>query len=190
VSVEASVVTETIDGIEVENRDGVGPRAIDAERPLTLAVDSLQFTDAEILVSVRVINDGDAEVALGAGDPVYGPLLWLHAVRVDDYPTRAVEPAGVYEHSVGYLDLRLDGAIDPEATTFTVALATDHGPLKTGPEAIPRSDAVRWRPEAPTTTGSPAFADLPHLPELIHALITNESETRNVYGPPDVGDAG
>lgn len=185
----APAVTETIDGVVVETRSRLGPLAIDDEREMTLAVDSMHLVDDDILVRVRVTNDGDQALAIGADDTLYGPLVVLHDDLSNTYPARAVEPAGVYAHSTGLLELRVDGPLDPGAAEFTVELSTDRGPLETEPTEVPTGDAVRWWSGETTTSDVATYADLPHLPELIHAQISNDSASQPALGPPVVDGA-
>lgn len=186
----APAVTEVIDGVNVESRRHIGPRAIDVEREMTLAIDSMHLVDDDILVSLRVANNGDQDLAIGARNTFYGPLVVLHDDVTNTYPARAVEPAGVYPHSTGLLELRVDGPLDPNATEFTVELSTDRGALETEPADVPIGDAVRWWIDERSTSDADAFAELPQLPDLIHAQISNDGPSQPALGPPvtDVAD--
>ncbi|WP_040493815.1 hypothetical protein [Ilumatobacter nonamiensis] len=183
---EVVPATEAINGADVERRSSIGPHAADSERAMALAVDSIQVDGDDILLSLRVINDDDHDLAVGAEDTFYAPLVVLHDDLDNAYPARAVEPAGVYAHSVGHLDLRLEGPLDPDATEFTTELTTDRGTIETGPAELPTGDAVRWWVDENPTRGQPEFADLPHLPDLIHATISNDSLEKSTLAFDDL----
>ncbi len=139
----------------VETRHEIGPRAVDLDRHMMLVVDSIAVSVDSIFVRVRVVNlHGEEWLDVGADDTFYGPLLALRDDLGNTYPARAEEPAGVYEHSIGRFELRLDGPLDPRASELTVELATQRGTLATQPFAPPIGNAVRWWMEAPAVSFS------------------------------------
>ncbi|NND74319.1 MAG: hypothetical protein HKN44_04875 [Ilumatobacter sp.] len=134
---------------DVETRHQIGPRAIDVDRAMMLVVDSIDTSGDDIFIRVSVVTLGDEAVDVGVDDAIYGPLLELRDDLGNRYPARAVEPAGVYGHSVGRFDLRLEGPFDPAGTELTVELATQRGLLTTAPVEALAGDAVQWWSESP-----------------------------------------
>lgn len=155
VTVGDSTTTEAGD-VVVETRNEIGPRALDIEAAMMMVVDSIDVSDDDIFVRLRVVNGSDEFFNVGVEDTLYGPLVEMHDDRGHTYPARAVEPAGVESHSVSTMRFRLEGPLDPGAEEFTVELATNEGRLATEPIAVPDGDAVRWLSESPAVT----FSDL------------------------------
>ena len=65
------------------------------------------------------------------------------------YAAKSVEPAVVEGWSVTHFDLRVNGPFDPEASKFTVEIATTSGLLTTEPAPAPVGDVAQWWTEAP-----------------------------------------
>lgn len=144
-------------GVSRETPRGIGPRAIDVDRDMAMVLDSIATDGDDIFVRVRVVNlNGSDWLDVGADDTFYAPLLVLRDDLGSTYPARAVEPAGVYDRSIGRFELRLDGPLDSNATELSAELATQRGPLATGTFDAPSGDAVRWWTEAPPVS----FSDL------------------------------
>jgi hypothetical protein len=133
----------------VETRTQIGPRAIDIDRKMMMVVDSIDASNEDIRVRIRVANLSDQPLDVGVDDTIYGPLLTIRDDLENAYPAIAVEPAGIYSHSIGRFDLRLVGPFDPDAADFTVELATQRGTLITNQVPALDGDSVQWWSETP-----------------------------------------
>lgn len=169
----------------IELRDQIGPHVDAPDRAMAMTVDAIDVVGDDILVRVRVSNSDDRYLDLGVQDTIYGPLLLMRDDREHLYESYAVEPAGIPGHRIAHLSFRLAGPLDPGATTFTLELATQRGPLIAPDATLPSGDAVRWRVDDPadgTPTSSdtvrdesePVYAAAPRLPDLIHFWLETE----------------
>ena len=155
VTVEAQSDTGS-DDVDTENRQEIGPRVLDADGTVMMVVDSLDVSGDDILVGLRVVNGSDGFLNVSVDYTRYGPLLVVRDDRGNTDSSLAIEPAGIESHQIGRLGFRLHGPFDPDATEFTVELATNRGLLTTEPIPAPASDVVRWWRESPPMT----FSDL------------------------------
>ncbi|MEP1125815.1 MAG: hypothetical protein ABJH68_18195 [Ilumatobacter sp.] len=169
----------------IELRDQVGPHVDAPERSMSMTVDAVDTVGNDVLVRLRVANSDDDYLDMGVQDTIYGPLLVMRDDRGNLYESLAVEPAGVPGRRIADLSFRLAGPIDPDATSFTLELATQRGPLTSPTAALPLHDGIRWRIDVPSTAvpgatdadpdpSGPVFASAPRLPDLVHFWLETE----------------
>ena len=122
---------------------------------------------------------------MGVQGTIYGPLLVMRDDRDNLYESLAVEPAGVPGRRVADLSFRLTGPLDPDATSFTLELATQRGRLTSPTAPLPTHDGIRWRIDDPTAAtptstdtnpdeSDPIYAAAPRLPDLVHFWLETD----------------
>lgn len=173
-------------GTPIEFRDEVGPHVSAPDRAMAMTVDAVETAGDDILVRLRVENSDDGYLDMGVQDTIYGPLLVMRDDRDDLHESYAVEPAGIPGRRIADLSFRLAGPLDPDATSFTLELATQRGPLTSPIAPLPTRDGIRWRIDdptgatpAPTDTdlgaADPIYAAAPRLPDLVDFRLETDS---------------
>lgn len=182
---DATTEARSTVGSAIDFRDEVGPQVDAPDRAMAMTVDAIDITGDDILVRLRVSNSDDGYLDLGVEGTIYGPLLVMRDDRGSVYESYAVEPAGIPGRRIADLSIRLAGPLDRDATSFTLELATQRGPLTSPAATLPERDGIRWRVDDPASatatsvdTGpsgpEPAFAEAPRLPELIHFWLETD----------------
>lgn len=170
----------------IEFRDEVGPHVEAPDHAMAMTVDAVDVVDDEILVRLRIVNRDDRYLDMGVQDTRYGPLLVMRDDREQQYESYADEPAGIPGRRIADLSFRLRGPLDPDATSFTLELATQRGPLTSPPAPLPEHSGIRWRiDDAATTDGSsadsdgtePIFARAPRLPRFVDFWLETDPLT-------------
>lgn len=175
------------DPAAVERRAEPGPVAIAPDHAMSMVLDALEVVGDDIFVRLRVVNGLDRFLDIGVTDSRYGPLLVMTDDLGNRYPAEAVEPIGIHPSSIGHLRLRLAGPLHADATTFSLEVPTDRGPLTSESAPTPSGAAVAWWITPPPdpddgggspdpaidTDGEPVFGASPRLPDLINEWLTN-----------------
>lgn len=173
-----------VDG-QIEFRDEVGPHVEAPDRAMAMTVDAVETAGDHVLIRLRVENSDDGYLDMGVQGTIYGPLLVMRDDRDNMYESLAVEPAGVPGRRIADLSFRLTGPLDPDATRFTLELATQRGPLTSPTAPLSTQDGVRWRIDDPTAatltstdtnpgTSDPIYAAAPRLPDLVHFWLETD----------------
>lgn len=169
----------------IEFRDEAGPHVDAPERAMAMTVDAVETAGDDILIRLRVENSDDDYLDLGARDTIYGPLLVMRDDRDNLYESFAVEPAGIPGRRIADLSFRLAGPLDRDATSFTLELDTQRGPLTSPTAPLSAHSGIRWRIDEPTAalptssdtgpgTSDPAYASAPRLPDLVHFWLETD----------------
>ena len=181
----ASIGTAADADAPIELRDEVGPHVNAPDRAMAMTLDAVEIAGDDILMRLRVENSDDNYLDMGVQDTIYGPLLVMRDDRDNRYESLAVEPAGIPGRRIADLSFRLAGPLDPDATSFTLELATQRGPLTAPNALLPDDGGIRWRIDDPTAAtpastdsnpgdDEPVYASAPRLPDLVHFWLDTD----------------